>query len=159
MLTIELVPQTVWYSNLRSAMPEKWDEIRHISYKIAGNKCEICGDTGKQQGYGHNVECHEIWEYDDEKYIQTLIGIISLCPICHKVKHAGLAEVNGELDIVYTQLMKVNNITLKDAKKYVIKSFEVYKKRSIPTWTTNIDYIDKYLKDNINPIDDFMNKF
>jgi hypothetical protein len=27
------------------------------------------------------MECHEIWEYNDEDKIQKLIGLISLCPI------------------------------------------------------------------------------
>jgi hypothetical protein len=48
---------------------------------------EICKETGKTQGYKHNVECHEIWEYNDEDKIQKLIGLISLCPICHLTKN------------------------------------------------------------------------
>jgi hypothetical protein len=44
----------------------------------ANNKCEICKETGKTQGYKHNVECHEIWIYNDEDKIQKLIGLISL---------------------------------------------------------------------------------
>ena len=157
-LTIELVPHTVWHSNLRSAVPEIWDEIRHTSYRLAWNRCEICGDTGKNQGYEHDVECHEIWEYIDETKTQNLVGIVSLCPHCHKVKHAGLAGVNGELDIVYKQLCKVNDMSWREAIKYLHKAEGVWSKRNLHVWETNIDYIYKYLRDN-NPINDFMNKF
>ena len=65
-LTIELVPQTSWYTNVRSNVSkEQWDVIRKKCYAQANNVCEICGDTGKNQGYKHNVECHEIWEYNE----------------------------------------------------------------------------------------------
>lgn len=80
-LLIELIPKTCHYSNVRTTVSkQEWDKIRFISYAAADNKCEICGDVGTNQGYKHNVECHEIWEYDDENHIQRLIGLISLCP-------------------------------------------------------------------------------
>lgn len=95
-LTIELVPSTDFYSNVRSNVTQKeWDVIRKKSYERASNKCEICGDAGTNQGVKHKVECHEIWEYNDESHIQKLIGLISLCPNCHKTKHAGLAQIKG----------------------------------------------------------------
>jgi len=81
-LTIELVPSTAWYSNVRSNVSkEVWDIIRKKSYAKANYKCEVCGDVGTNQGVGHKVECHEIWHYDDDSHTQTLTGLISLCPI------------------------------------------------------------------------------
>ena len=81
-LTIELVPKTSWYSNVRSNVSKnEWDIIRKKSYEHAGHVCEICGDIGTNQGVKHNVECHEIWDYNDETNEQTLGGLISLCPI------------------------------------------------------------------------------
>ena len=69
-LTVELVPKTAWYKNLRSELPEgKWDQLRKHSYRLAEYKCEIC--TGK--GDKWPVECHEIWDYDDVNHIQKLI--------------------------------------------------------------------------------------
>jgi hypothetical protein len=158
-LTIELVPTTSWYDNVRNVVSkEKWDVIRFTSYRLANNKCEICDDTGKNQGYNHNVECHEIWEYNDKTNMQTLVEFISLCPYCHKTKHAGLAEVNGELDIVYNQLIKINDMSLVEAKDYVQQAFKLYVKRSIVTWGVDIKYIDKFLIDN-NPIEAFNSKY
>lgn len=70
LLTIELVPSTSWYSNVRSMVkPEEWDILRRISYKEAQYRCKICHG----QGTKHPVECHEIWEYDDAKHTQTLM--------------------------------------------------------------------------------------
>ena len=145
-LTIELVPKTCWYSNVRSNVTKtEWNIIRKKSYELANNQCEICGDVGKNQGVNHNVECHEIWEYDDLNKIQKLIGLISLCPYCHKTKHAGLAQMNGEENIVINQLIKVNNITRKDAIDYINDSFTIWRERSKHEWTLDISVLNQYL--------------
>jgi len=81
-LFVELIPKTCHYSNVRTTVTiAEWDKIRNLSYAAANHKCEVCGDTGKKQGYKHDVECHEIWDYDDVNHIQKLVGLISLCPI------------------------------------------------------------------------------
>jgi hypothetical protein len=49
MLTIELVPETAWFKNLRSELPkEKWDKLRKDTYKKAGYRCEVCGGKGEK---------------------------------------------------------------------------------------------------------------
>ncbi|MBW1729023.1 MAG: HNH endonuclease [Deltaproteobacteria bacterium] len=139
MLTIELVPRTAWYKNLRSELSkEQWDELRRASYKAAGYRCEICGGKGDKWP----VEAHEIWEYDDKKHIQKLIGIISLCPLCHKVKHIGLAQMNGEYDIVLRHLAKVNGWDLEEAEDYINKQINKWKDRSQYEWELNIDWLE-----------------
>src|ERR1035437_976435 len=96
-LTIELIPSTCHYSNVRTTVkPIEWNKIRFLSYAAADNMCEVCKDTGKNQGYKHNVECHEIWEYDDVNHIQRLVKLISLCVHCHQVKHIGRAIAIGK---------------------------------------------------------------
>lgn len=147
-LTSEIVPSTSWYNNVRSNVTEKeWDYLRKKCYESASNKCEICGDTGKNQGFNHDVECHEIWEYDDKKRTQTLTGLISLCPHCHKVKHPGLAKINGETNIVIKQLMKVNKINEKEVQDYLVDVFSLYYKRSHYKWKLDISYLDETLKE------------
>ena len=48
-LTVELIPRTLFFSNVRTLLPKKyWNIIRKDSYDKAENKCEICGDTGKK---------------------------------------------------------------------------------------------------------------
>ncbi len=145
---VELVPKTSWYTNVRSNVSkEKWDTIRKKSYKLANNQCEICGDTGKNQGFNHNVECHEIWDYNEMTRTQKLTGLISLCPYCHKCKHPGLAQINGELGIVIKHLMKINDMSENEAKSFLAKAFVTWSERSSYDWTVNIDYIEKYLNE------------
>lgn len=144
-LTIELVPSTCWYSNVRSNVSKaEWDIIRKESYSNANNCCEICKSTGKQQGYNHNVECHEIWEYDDINLIQKLTGLISLCPLCHKTKHIGLAELNGEYKLVLKHFCNINNVSIIEAEKYIKECFKLWNKRSQYDWKLDISYLDKY---------------
>ena len=149
-LTIELVPSTSWYSNVRSNVTKKeWDTIRKKSYDLADNKCEICWSTGLKQGYRHRVECHEIWHYDDELNTQTLTGLVSLCPNCHKTKHVGLARIQGLENIVINQLVTVNNITKIEAINYIDESFNVWQQRSAKKWKLDITYLDDFMKKDL----------
>jgi len=79
-LTIELIPSTSFYTNVRSILPTKdWDRLRKESYIKANFKCQICGDVGTNQGYRHKLECHEIWVYQKDG-VQLLKELVSLCP-------------------------------------------------------------------------------
>jgi hypothetical protein len=143
-LLVELIPKTCHYSNVRTTVkPTEWDKIRFISYEAANHKCEICGDTGKNQGYKHAVECHEIWHYDDKEHVQKLIGLISLCPLCHMTKHIGRAMAMGRENFCYTQLAKVNNWTKEQIQEHVLASFETHKERSKHEWTLDISLLEK----------------
>lgn len=143
-LCIELVPSTCHYSNVRTTVkPKQWDKIRFLSYESAGNKCEICGETGKKQGYKHDVECHEIWEYDDELHIQKLIGLITLCVRCHQVKHIGRAIAMGKQKECFTHLAKVNNWTPAQIEEHLSASFLTYKERSKHEWTLDLSLLNR----------------
>lgn len=163
-LTIDLVPKSAWYSNVRSMVDrEKWDKIRNISYRLANHKCEICGDTGKNQGFNHDVECHEIWEYvnpdvSKRSGSQNLISLISLCPLCHKCKHYGLAQMRGEEELIREHLMKVNGITQNQLDRYIDAEFEAWVNRNYFKWHTDISYVDKFLNDN-DTFEAFMSKY
>jgi hypothetical protein len=138
-LTIELIPKTCFYSNVRTLLPNKyWDQLRKESYELASHKCEICGDTGKNQGYRHNVECHEIWEYDDKKRIQKLIGLISLCPKCHQVKHFGRTSAIGKQAEAFKHLEKVNKWNHKDCVDHLAESMTEWLERSKYKWKLDI---------------------
>jgi hypothetical protein len=86
-LSIELVPATSWFDNLRSLLPPaEWDALRKATSQAAGHRCEICGGRGPKWP----VECHERWQYDDATHVQTLTGLIALCPECHRVKQGAV---------------------------------------------------------------------
>lgn len=138
-LTIELVPRTCWFSNVRSCVSKKdWDKLRKKSYQNAGYKCEICGGKGSR----HPVECHEIWNYDDKHKIQKLERMIALCPSCHEVKHIGYASVRGRYDVAIRHLAKVNGWTEEQADNYAQIAFNIWKERSDWQWTLDLSFLD-----------------
>lgn len=142
-LTIELVPQTSWFSNLRSLLKtEEWDKIRKACYKKADYKCEVCEGIGPT----HPVECHETWEYD-EKGVQKLVGLIALCPNCHKTKHYGFARISGKEKEIKAHFIKVNNITEEMADVYIEEAFEIWNKRSTQNWELDISLLEELKND------------
>ena len=141
-LTIELVPTTCWFSNVRTLLPKKsWDKLRKESYAKANNKCEICGDHGKKQGSRHFVECHEIWDYNQKNRTQKLTGLISLCPRCHMVKHFGRTTVIGKQAIAMSHMEKVNKWNHKQVVKYLAEVFTLHNERSKFKWKLDIEIL------------------
>lgn len=142
-LTIELVPQTCHYKNVRSNVStQEWDRLRKDCYRQAKYKCEICGGKGPN----HPVECHEIWYYDDKKRIQSLKGLIALCPNCHMVKHIGLAKIHGNFEQAKKHFMKVNNYSSTLADTKIKQAFRTWETRSNHKWTLDITWLEKLNK-------------
>lgn len=140
-LCVELVPKTCWYSNVRSLLSKsQWDTIKKMVFAEAGYVCEICGGKGPK----HPVECHEIWGYDDLLFIQKLNGMIALCPKCHRVKHFGLACIQGREAQVTSHLKIVNGISTKEAENHIKQSFKEFDRRSKHQWALDVSYLEKY---------------
>jgi len=143
-LTIELVPQSTWKQNLRSLVSKSdWDKLRRHCYKEAEYRCEVCGGVGSK----HPTECHEIWSFDDEKKIQTLTGLVALCPSCHLVKHIGFAGVSGKREIAFQQLCDVNGWTENEADDYIVECFNIWNTRSQDHWLLDIKWASDKLKE------------
>lgn len=146
-LKIELIPKTSFYSNVRSEVSKKeWDSIRKKCYMMAGHKCEICGGSGKNQGYKHDVECHEIWDFNMGDSTQKLAGFIALCPMCHKSKHYGLAQLQGFEEMVIEHMCLVNRVNEEDVLTEVDKAFKQWDKRNQIQWKLDISYLELYDK-------------
>lgn len=112
-LTVEPIPVTSAGKSLSRLLPKhRWDNIRKAVYVRHNHKCAVCGvdpkyapkltDPTLLEKYGERIkeiqgkkpwirrprrvrlECHEVWEYDDDAYVQRLSA---LCSRCHLVKH------------------------------------------------------------------------
>ena len=99
--------------------------LQAVRTPALGGRCEICGGRGPKW-----VECHEIWHYDDVRQIQTLVGLIALCPPCHEVKHIGRAAVTGNLVRAIEHLCRVNQGEPEHAEAYIEVQFEIHALRS-----------------------------
>lgn len=76
-LNFELVPDSCWYSNLRSILtPAQWDVVRKDAYARAEGRCMICGCPAKR------LEAHERWEYDESTQTQKLADVVAVCRRC-----------------------------------------------------------------------------
>ncbi len=142
LLQIELVPRSTWYDNARSRFPQcMWRELR---CRFLKPQCQICG-------YGRALSSarlflHEVWRYDDANHVQKLVGFMSLCMLCHSIKHLGLAGImaqRGDLD--YGQLIKhycsVNGCTEGDFFEDRKVAFEAWRQRSQFEWTLDLSYL------------------
>src|SRR5437899_2821887 len=124
-LTVELVPSTCWWSNVRSHVaPAVWERLRKATADAAGNKCEVCGGQGRR----HPVECHEVWDYDDTRRVQRLVRLVA--PSCHEVKHLGLTAKRGRGAQALAHLARVNGWSASDAEAYAEVVFEQWATRS-----------------------------
>jgi hypothetical protein len=133
-LEIELVPKTIWNSNVRSFLtPKEWNKIRKRQYDKAGYKCEICSAEAK-------LHCHEKWQYEDEKHVQKLTGLMALCEKCHMIKHAGFSMHTEEGKRKYDRnkliehFCKVNNCSEEGFLKHEKEAFDKWKERSMFKW-------------------------
>ena len=137
-LTIELVPSPCWQSNLRSSMSRAdWDKLRKSVYATYNYRCGICEANDVQ------LNCHEIWHYDDEKHVQKLVGFIALCPMCHHCKHlghAGILASQGKLDLeqVIAHFMRVNHCSREDFSVHRKAAFDKWHERNRFEWTTEL---------------------
>jgi len=139
-LTLDLIPSTTWYDNLRSRLrPSEWDRLRKATYAAAGNKCEVCGGRGRKWP----TECHEIWDYDETTRVQKLVGLVALCPSCHEVKHFGRAQTVGRGEAALAHLMRVNRWTEDQALDHIEESFAVWQRRSEISWTLDLSWLDR----------------
>lgn len=141
-LFVDLVPRTAWFSNLRSELTaSEWDFARKLVAREAGHRCEACGGRGPQ----HPVECHERWHYDEKTKVQTLIGLVALCPACHEATHFGLATIRGRDAQALAQLKKVRGWPTTKAKKHVDAAFDAYAQRSCFQWTLDARWLLEFI--------------
>ena len=136
-LTIELVPQTCWYSNMRAVLPQsEWDVLRRQVYAHYRHRCGVCGARAR-------LHCHEIWHYDDHAHVQTLRGFIALCEWCHHIKHIGLAGIlasRSELDYesVVAHFLRVNRCDRATFDRHRADAFAQFEQRSRHDWRTDL---------------------
>lgn len=138
-LTLDLIPASTWYDNLRSRIrPADWDRLRRATYAAAGHRCEVCGGKGRKWP----VECHEVWQYDDDARTQRLAGLVALCPACHEVKHFGRAHSIGRGQAAFAHLMRVNGWDVERARQHVDDAFTQWRARSQVQWTLDLSWLD-----------------
>lgn len=136
----DMLPSSTWENNLRTLLTDdEWDRLRRFCYQAAGHACVACGSRGEP-----HVEAHEAWQFDEQKGIQKLVGLLCLCPTCHKAKHLGFANRLGILPQVLARLKWLNEwneAQLKSELEKVTARQEAY---SLREWTLDLSFLGRY---------------
>lgn len=140
-LSIELIPMMAAGINLRSELtPDQWNTLRHKVYSRASYCCEACDASNME------VHCHEVWDWNDKKHIQKLIGLRCLCWKCHEATHmmrsgTKLLELMGIHHFAH-----VNNITIFKANRIIRAAYKQVMERSKHEWELDTSWINDYLR-------------
>lgn len=142
-----MVPQPLWNTNLRYLLtPKKWQEIRkHELKRIRNDKYQHCCEVCTRQK--DVLDCHEIWSYDDENRIQTLIGLTMLCKQCHLLKHIGFSSglaLEGKCNFsgLIRHFCYINKSTPEDFYEHYQEEYAKWEERSkYNDWKQDLKYI------------------
>src|SRR5690606_23658509 len=100
---VDLIPETSWCASLANLLTAKaWGLLRDATLSAAGG-CEDCGSAD-------NLECHEVWSYDEAKGVQKLEALKAVCSACHETYHLGLASTRNRYSIAFARLVLINRI-------------------------------------------------
>ena len=138
-LEIELVPDSCWHLNLRTALPKKvWEMIKLDAKKRANYKCAICGKKTPR------LEAHEKWSYDEKTGIQKLEDVISICHDCHQAIHIERTTLFGDIEKTEDHYMKVNNCTYVEMKKDRAIANQINERRNKIEWQTDTSWLLRF---------------
>lgn len=133
----DMLPCSTWEQNVRHLLGgEAWDKMRRHAYKAAGYRCEVCGTKGK-------LEAHERFELINETGVQRLEAIESLCPLCHKAKHLGIARRLGMLEDVKRHMLRINRWTPRQLEAAIADAYETWEQRAHWDWTVDLDFVHR----------------
>ena len=141
-LNFELVPDSCWYSNLRSILsPKQWNVVRRDAYARANGRCMICGRPTQR------LEAHERWSYDEDKEVQKLEDVVAVCHACHSVIHIGRTQLMGQEDMAIRHFMRVNKCTYADYIRALGEANAVHQRRNkVGEWKIDLSYLEKFTK-------------
>ncbi len=140
-LDFELVPDSCWYSNLRSLLTkQQWDFLRADAKERAGGKCSICGKKTTR------LDAHERWSYDIEKGVQKLEDIIAVCKDCHSVIHIGYTQLKGDEERAEKHFIKVNDCTYAEYRRALGRANQLHQERNaVLEWKLDLTYLKRYV--------------
>lgn len=139
-LDFELVPDSCWYSNLRSILSKKqWDVVRREAYARANGRCMICGRKATR------LEAHERWRYDTDTCTQVLDDVIAVCRSCHSVIHIGRTQLLGDEEKAIKHFCYVNGCGYPDYIKALGAANARHAELNrVGEWKLDLSYLKKF---------------
>ncbi len=139
-LDFEMVPDSCWYSNLRSILsPAQWDVVRRDAYSRAQGRCMICGAPASR------LEAHEHWSYDEKNCVQKLETVVAVCKSCHEVIHIGRTSLTGGEERACAHFMKVNGCSYAEYRKTLGAATEAHRRRNaVAEWKLDVSWLKRF---------------
>lgn len=138
-LPLTLIPSSMSAVNVRTALPERWDEIRHQVYRP--HVCEACGGDNHDRPW----EAHEYWGYEGGR--QVLTHIACLCDACHATTHLSRTRTVSGSDGVardaLARLARINGWSLPHAAEYARRELALCKERSRRQWRLDLSLLTR----------------
>lgn len=139
-LKIELIPSNNWGINLRRYYSNsEWNKIRKEELEKSNYSCSICGNNTRK------LNCHEEWEFDDEKWIQKFASLKIVCDLCHHCNHPGrLGQIDytGEITKkVIEHFLSINNCSYEEYVEHKKEAWKLFRLRSKKRYS--VDFGDK----------------
>lgn len=138
--TVPLTGHTYWGKNIRNEMGRaRWGKLRKVILAEQDNECACCGSKNKSQ-------CHEVWEFNDEKGVQTLKAFQATCSLCYLGSYFGLAQKlasqgHAYIDNIVGQFLKVNGISVEQFRELLSEAVTIFEKRCEIEWSQDFaDY-------------------
>jgi hypothetical protein len=126
-----LVPRPLWGKSAANLVKRAdWERIRCDALTAARCACQVCCTAAPHGG----LNCHELWDYDDEDGTATLVGLRIQCKNCDGAVHIGLAVRRGFGKSAIAQLVKVNVISPREAKMLYRSAMDEWRRRNKKQW-------------------------
>lgn len=126
---------------MRTALPDRWDEIRHEVYKRANHRCEACGSDGERRP----LHAHEYWGYSGGRQILTHIAILD--DRCHAATHLGrtrsFSGSDGVAKEALQHLASVNGWSVQQAARYARDELDVCAERSCHQYSLDLSLLER----------------
>ena len=130
-LTPHLVPKPLWGKSAANLLKRAdWERIRHEALQAARRACQVCSASESAGA----LNCHELWDYDDEHSTATLVGLRIQCRNCDSAVHMGRAVKRGLGNAAIAQLVKVNVIGPREAKMLYRSAMDQWRQRNKKQW-------------------------
>lgn len=160
-IEVNLIPSSSWGASLSKLLSwRSWSKLRQPVIDAWGGRCCVCGgnerladpeQANRGRAKDKGVDCHEIWQYDDERGVQKLTGLVPVCDACHECYHLGLATENDRGGEAGARLAAINGWTLPEAAATIAGIFEDHGVRSRHAWALDLSLVAKhrlYFKDD-----------
>jgi len=98
--------------------------------QAARRACQVCSAGASASA----LNCHELWDYDDDQGTATLVGLRIQCRNCDSAVHMGRAVRLGFGNAALGQLVKVNLIGAREAKMLYRSALDEWRRRNKKQW-------------------------